>query len=330
MSDGNAAPYAFLYTPAATLMPRVPLHELPLSRTALLDPSETSASPLAEACAHAVRQTGRQMRPRMVLAASKLGFASGEDVLAAMRGVELLHIATLLHDDVIDDGRLRRGEPSVGYRYGALAAQYAGGWMLGAALQLASGLGRRASEMFADVVCELCAGQMLETQHLWDTRRSQTDYERAIAGKTASLFRLAAQLGGVVAGVEDQSLGALGQFGRSFGMAFQLADDLLDLLADPVDVGKERGTDIRRGVYTLPVLYALEADPGLLGASIPSIDELDIHDVVERVRRTDAVGRVVSLCETHLSEATVAARDLGVRDLLELVDEFRHGLDVLT
>jgi heptaprenyl diphosphate synthase len=306
------------------------MYELPLLPTVLLHPDETVTSPLAEACTHAVGQIGRQLRPRIVLEASELGSASGEDVLAAMRSVELLHLATLLHDDVIDDSQLRRGEPSVGHRYGALAAQYSGGWMLGAALQLASGLGRDAVELFAEVVAELCAGQMLETQHLWDTHRSQADYERAVMGKTASLFRLSAHLGGLVAGIEGAPLSALGQFSQSFGMAFQLADDLLDLLADPADTGKEHGADLRHGVYTLPVLYALETDPGLLGATILDTDEFDLDDVIERVLRTDAVPRVASLCEAHLSDAAAALRDLWVPGLLELVDESRQSLGALT
>jgi geranylgeranyl pyrophosphate synthase len=266
----------------------------------------------------------------MVLEASEIGSASSEDVLAAMRTVELLHVATLLHDDVIDGSRLRRGEPSVSHRYGALAAQCSGGWMLGAAAQLASGLGRDATELFAEAVNETCAGQILETQHLWDTRRSQADYERAVMGKTASLFRLSAQLGGLVAGIEGTPLSALGQFGRSFGMAFQLVDDLLDLLADPADTGKEHGMDVRHGVYTLPVLYALETDPELLGATALDTHKLDLDDVVERVLRTDTVPRVVSLCETHLSDATAAVQNLRVPGLLKLVDEFRQSLGALT
>jgi|CZKG01.1.fsa_nt_gi geranylgeranyl pyrophosphate synthase len=265
----------------------------------------------------------------MVLEASELGSASGEDVLAAMRTVELLHVATLLHDDVIDGSEMRRGEPSVSHRYGALAAQYSGGWMLGAALQLVSGLGQDAADLFAEVVGELCAGQMLETQHLWDTCRSQADYERAVTGKTASLFRLSAQLGGLVAGVEEMPLSALGQFGRSFGIAFQLADDLGDLLADPVNTGKDHGADVRHGVYTLPVLYALETDPGLLGDKVVDTGELDLDYVVERVLRTDAVTRVLSLCEAHLTDATAAVQDLQVPGLLRLVDESRQSLGAL-
>lgn len=306
------------------------MYELPLSGTVLLHPDEIVASPLAEACTYAVSKIGRQLRPRMVQEAAALGSASNEDVLAAMRTVELLHVATLLHDDVIDGSQLRRGEPSVSRRYGALAAQYSGGWMLGAGLQLASRLGRDAVELFAEVVEELCAGQMLETQHLWDRRRSQADYERAVMGKTASLFRLSTRLGGLVAGVGEMSLSALDQFGRSFGIAFQLADDLGDLLGDPADTGKDHGTDVRHGVYTLPVLYAMEADPGLLGDAVPETSEPNLNDVVERVLRTDAVPRVLSLCEERLSDATAVMRDLPVPGLLKLVDESRRSLGALT
>jgi geranylgeranyl pyrophosphate synthase len=265
----------------------------------------------------------------MVLEASGLGSASGDDVLAAMRAVELLHVATLLHDDVIDGGRIRRGEPSVSYRYGAFAAQCSGGWMLGAAAQLASGLGQAAIELFAEAVGETCVGQILEMQQLWDRRRSQADYERTVMGKTGSLFGLSAQLGGLIAGIEAAQLGALGRFGRCFGMAFQFADDLLDLLADPAETGKEHGIDVRHGVYTLPVLYALESDPELLGPAAPDMEEIDLEDVVERVLRTDAVARVISRCEAHLSVAVAVAQDLEAPGLLKFVDEFHQSMAVL-
>ncbi len=297
-----------------------------LSTTVLLEPDELVASPLADACLHAVGRTGKQLRPRMVRGASELGHAAAGDLLAAMRAVELLHVATLVHDDVIDGSHLRRGELSVSRRHGALAAHYSGGWMLGAALRLVSGLGPDPVELLAEVGDELCAGQMLETQHLLSTRQSEADYERAVMGKTASLFRLAAQLGAMVAGVRGAPLGALDRFGRSFGVAYQLADDLLDLLADPADTGKDRGTDIRHGVYTLPLLYALRDDPGLHELLCADARQLDLDEVVERILETGAVLRVVSLCEAHLADAAAALAGLEVPGLLELVEESRESV----
>ncbi|HEX8053000.1 MAG TPA: polyprenyl synthetase family protein, partial [Thermoleophilaceae bacterium] len=239
--------------------------------------------PLADACGHAVTHTGKQLRPRLVAEASRLGSPPDEEVVKAMCAVELLHVATLSHDDVVDATPLRRGAPSVEGRFGAFAAEYAGGWMLGRALELAAELGEPALAQFSDAVCELCEGEMLETQELRNPGRSEESYLAAIEGKTASLFRLSALLGGTLAGVDARALGALREYGHWLGMAFQLADDLGDLLADAAATGKERGTDLRQGVFTLPVVYALGSDPELAALLCDEIDAAAVDAIVDRI-----------------------------------------------
>lgn len=283
--------------------------------------------PLAAACGHAVAHTGKQLRPRLVLEASRLGTPADDDLAKAMRAVELLHVATLSHDDVVDATPLRRGARSVDDQFGAFAAEYAGGWMLGRALELAAELPEPALTQFSQAVCELCEGEMLETQELRNPARSEESYLAAIQGKTASLFRVAALLGGTLAGVDARSLDALGEYGHWLGMAFQLADDLADLLADSAATGKPRGGDVRQGVYTLPVVYALERDPELAGELRDEMDDADVDAIVDRIARTGAFERSLSLCADFRERAARAASELDAPALADFLDAALSGLD---
>lgn len=284
---------------------------------------------LAATCRHAVARPGKQLRPRLVREASRLGNPAPGELVTAMRAVELLHVATLTHDDVVDASPLRRGARSVDSQFGAFAAEYAGGWMLGAALELAAELPEPALTQFADAVCELCEGEMLETQELGNPARTEDSYLRAIEGKTASLFRLSARLGGTLARVDPAALEALGRYGHWLGMAFQLADDIADLLADPADTGKPRGEDIRQGVFTLPVVYALEDDPGLAMPLCEEIDERSVEAITTRIRMTDAFERSVSACLGFRDRAARLAGELGAPGLLGFLDTALPGVDAI-
>ena len=283
--------------------------------------------PLAAACRHAVAHTGKQLRPRLVLEASRLGDAPHGDLVKAMRAVELLHVATLAHDDVVDASPFRRGAPSLEGQFGAFAAEYAGGWMLGRALELVSDLPEPALQRFSEAVSELCDGEMLETQDLRNPRRSEDDYLAAIRGKTASLFRASALLGGTLAGVGEERLAALGDYGHWLGMAFQLVDDLLDLLADPAETGKRRGGDLRHGVYTLPVVYALADDPELAAALGGEIDEAAVDAIVDRIRCTGAFERSLAVCRDFRDRAARSAAELDAPALVDFLDAALAGLD---
>jgi heptaprenyl diphosphate synthase len=301
------------------------------------------AGALTDPCLYAVSQAGKRLRSRLVLEASRAG-ADGDPNLdaaawvgglcreearvrihAAARAVELLHVATLAHDDVIDDGQLRRGQASLDRRHGGFAAAHGGAWLFGTAVELAAECGEEAVRLLAGAACELCDGEMLETQDLYNTGRSEERCLAAIAGKTASLFSLSARLGGMVGGAPAGVCSELGRYGQLLGMAFQLADDLLDMIADG-DTGKGHGEDLRHGVYTLPVIYAIEADRSLHGALAGELEEEEVELLIGRVHETGGFERARAICADYREAARAVASELGMAPLESFVDRALEGL----
>jgi heptaprenyl diphosphate synthase len=286
-----------------------------------------TGGPLAESCRYAVSQTGKQLRVRLVVESSRLGTGDGHDVQIAARAVELLHIATLAHDDVVDEGKLRRGRASLDSKHGGFAAGHTGAWLFGAAVELGAQCGDEAAALLADTACQLCDGEMLEVQDIYNTTRSEERYLSVISRKTASLFSLSARLGGLAGHAPLTTCSALSRFGDLVGMAFQLADDLLDLLADQTIIGKPACNDLRHGIFTLPVIYAVEVDPRLhevLANTVDAVDEVDAHSVaglVEQIRVTGAIERTAAVCTQYGEAARSIARELGASSLESFVDQ---------
>jgi heptaprenyl diphosphate synthase len=290
-----------------------------LSAAELLGADWPATGALADACRYAVTQTGKQLRSRLVLEASRLGNHKDPLVHSACRAVELLHVASLLHDDAIDDSPLRRGRASLEHEHGAFAAGYAGAWLFGAAAELAAEFDQETLGLFADTVCELCDGEMREMLDLHDVRRQEASYLTAIAGKTASLFSLSARLGGISAGAPPAACALLGRYGQCLGMAFQLTDDILDLLGS-WDAGKRQGDDIRHGVFTLPMIYALEEDPSLQNLLAGDIDDRAVELIVASVDATGAFARAAATCDRYGDAARRLARELEAPWLELFVD----------
>ena len=168
-----------------------------------------------------------------------------------------MHLGSLYHDDVIDEAETRRGVPSVNARWSNIVAILAGDYLLAQASALAASLGADVAALLAATIGELCRGQVLELQHLFDVDRTEEAYLSAIEGKTASLMATACRVGAMVSDVSADSLDALTQFGHHLGMCFQVVDDVLDVTRTEAELGKPAGNDVHEGVYTLPVIYAL-------------------------------------------------------------------------
>jgi heptaprenyl diphosphate synthase len=292
----------------------------------LLGADWSATGALADSCRYAVAQTGKQLRSRLVLAASRLGNREDPQVHTACRAVELLHVASLVHDDVIDDSPLRRGRASLEHEWGTFAAGYTGAWLFGSAAELATSFDRETIGLFADTVCELCNGEMRELLDLHDSHRQADSYLAAIAGKTASLFSLSARLGGIAGGAPPATCSLLGRYGQSLGMAFQLADDILDLLGRR-DGGKRRGDDVRRGLFTLPVIYALQDDPSLQSVLAGEIGDETVEAIVASVHASGAFTRAIAACERYGDDARGLAGELQAPWLVTFVDEALAPLD---
>ncbi|MFJ4283506.1 polyprenyl synthetase family protein [Streptomyces massasporeus] len=209
---------------------------------------------------HLAGAGGKRLRPLLVLLGAEFGDPWRDGITQAAVIAELVHIASLHHDDVMDGAPTRHGVPSAHARFGERTAVLGGDWLLARAAQLAAELGPEAVRINARAAGSLVAGQLRELTGPAPGEPPVTHYFQVIAGKTAALLSMSLGVGALQAGAPERSVTALTEYGEQLGLAFQIADDLLDLSAPAEHTGKERGTDLLGGVPTLPVLLALESD----------------------------------------------------------------------
>lgn len=217
---------------------------------------------IAEASAHLLNAGGKRVRPLLTLLAAEVGDGVNDDVVTAAAAVELTHLASLYHDDVMDDADLRRGTPSVNAKYDNSTAILVGDLLFGKASELVADLGADAVRIQAQTFVRLCAGQIRDDRpHPGDT--DPVDYYlEVLADKTGVLIATAARYGAMFSGCDPETVDLLRVYGERVGMTFQLADDLIDVASDAEEMGKLPGADLREGKRTLPVLYALAStDP---------------------------------------------------------------------
>jgi len=219
-----------------------------------------SADPLvADAARHLVDAGGKRFRPLLVALGARFGDPSAPDIVPAANVVELTHLATLYHDDVMDEAAVRRGAPSANARWGNSVAILVGDYLFARAADIAASLGPEAVRLQARTFARLVHGQIAETVGSRGTDPIE-HYLHVITEKTASLIATSARFGGLFSGASPVRVEALARYGETIGVAFQLSDDLLDIASESVQSGKTPGTDLREGVPTLPVLYALAGD----------------------------------------------------------------------
>ena len=218
---------------------------------------------LKDKVSHLSKAGGKRFRPMMALLASEYGSRPGcEEVVKAATVVEMVHVATLYHDDVMDEADRRRGVESANSRWNNSVAILAGDALLAHASRLMSELDTHTVGHFADTFEELVTGQMRETVGAQGAGGGDAveHYLKVIEGKTGVLISSAAYLGARHAGADEETVQRCARIGDGVGMVFQIVDDIIDIFSDPEQSGKTPGTDLREGVFTLPVLYALEED----------------------------------------------------------------------
>ncbi len=217
---------------------------------------------VARLCAHVERFRGKQIRPALVLLSARAsgGIRPAHHVLAAV--VELVHIATLVHDDVLDEADLRRRTETVSRRWGNESAVLLGDLLFSHAYRLCSTLDSQfAALQIGQTAVDLCAGELLQVSSAGRRDLSEAEYFEIIEGKTASLIATCCLLGSYYAGADEATVEALRRYGRDVGLAFQITDDLLDLLGSEQVVGKSLGRDIEKGKLTLPLIHCLTQAP---------------------------------------------------------------------
>ena len=279
---------------------------------------------LGEACRATLSAGGKRVRPLLTLLCARRGESAGDPVLRGAAAVELLHMATLVHDDVLDRAVLRRGKPTVAHRYGQSTAVSAGNYLLARAFSELVGAGDpSAVDLLSATAVGLSEGEVLQRAEAHDVTVSLAAYVRRCERKTADLFAAACGLGALLSGAGDDVAGAVGRWGRLIGLAFQVFDDILDCSGDEAATGKRPGTDVRDGTITLPLIYALEARPDL--AQIlrrPHPSDADVDLVLRAVHETGALERARGDALRYIDDARsvlAACPDTVERDLLAQV-----------
>jgi heptaprenyl diphosphate synthase len=272
---------------------------------------------LTEIASHLILAGGKRVRPGFSIAASSVldphGSGASIDVIRGGCAVELVHIGSLYHDDVMDDATSRRGVKSVNAQWGNLRAILAGDYLLGRASELAAELGTQVAGLLATTITELCEGQILELEFAYRTDRTIDAYERSIAGKTASLLASACRIGAIVGNLPRHVVESMTEFGKAYGMAFQIVDDILDLIATDAQLGKAAGNDLVEGVYTLPVIHSL-ADP-IIASELrplltPQITLAERDRARDLVRNGDGVTIALDVARSWADKAGATLTDL--------------------
>jgi heptaprenyl diphosphate synthase len=250
----------------------------------------------------------------MSIAAAQVGSSArvSDQVVQGGISCELVHLGSLYHDDVMDESTLRRGVETVNAKWGNLQAILAGDFLLARASEIAASLGTEVAGLLARTIGRLCEGQIEELQHTYDTNRTVESYLASIDGKTASLFSAAARIGGIVAGHDRDVIEALTSYGTSYGIVFQIVDDILDIVSTDDELGKPAGHDMEEGVYTLPVLLTMQAGGAAAEKLRTTLGEpLSAQtrtELLQLVRSGDGVERAVNVAKEYvaMAEATCA------------------------
>ncbi len=265
---------------------------------------------LTEVATHLIEAGGKRIRPALTITASQVdgNGAATDDVIRGGVAVELVHQGSLYHDDVMDGADTRRTVQSVNARWGNLEAILAGDYLLARASEIAADLGTEVAGLLASTIAALCEGQVREMRHAYDVDRNRDAYLTSISGKTAALLATSARVGGIVAGHPHEVVEAVTDFGHHYGMAFQVVDDLLDVVATDEQLGKPAGNDLVEGVYTLPVILAMqgpsgEALRGLLGSPLDDATRDRARDIV---RSDGAIGAATATAVDYTDRARAA------------------------
>ena len=216
---------------------------------------------LAETAQYLLAAGGKRFRPMLVLLSGYFGDPTDPRLIPGSVAIELVHAATLYHDDVIDEAEARHGVPSVNARWTNTVAILTGDYLFARASEISTDLGTEICALLARTIATLCDGQIREVEAAGRLEQTEQVYMEIIRRKTGALIATSCRLGGMLSEASPEHRDVLGEYGEALGMAFQLSDDIMDVIATTEELGKEPGVDMKEGVYTLPVLYALHRGP---------------------------------------------------------------------
>jgi heptaprenyl diphosphate synthase len=293
---------------------------------ALKDAVDTADPFVREAAGYLLAAGGKRLRPTLVLLAGHTGDPADPRLVGAAVAIELTHLSSLYHDDVVDEAEVRRGASSANARYDNKVAVLTGDYLFARASEVTAGLGAEATRVLARAIARLAQGQIREARGPAAGEDPVEHYLAVLADKTGALIAAACRLGGRLAGAPADMVEALTEYGERVGRAFQLGDDLLDITAETAVAGKAPGGDLRAGVRTLPVLYLLRRG-GPAAARLAAVldgdhDDGSVAEALELLRASPAMAeaRRSAQADVDAAKAALAALPAGpVRRALEEV-----------
>ncbi|AQS59521.1 polyprenyl synthetase family protein [Desulforamulus ferrireducens] len=249
---------------------------------------------LTQTAMHLLNAGGKRLRPAFALLAAKFYESTLDKILPLAVALELIHMATLVHDDVVDDSMTRRGTPTVKANWGNKISMHTGDYLFAKSLVLISHYENPViAKVLAQTSVKMCEGEIHQISTSYSSKQGWRDYFYRIERKTALLIAASCQLGAAAAGASERDCQALRRYGHQLGMAFQITDDILDMVADPKLLGKPIGGDLRQGIMTMPVIYALEKSQHSERLrqliEIPDKTDEQIHEAIELIKEAGGI-----------------------------------------
>lgn len=261
---------------------------------------------LREASLHLLKAGGKRIRPVFVLLSGKFGHNNSEAVKDVAVALELIHMASLVHDDVIDDSELRRGKPTIKTMWDNRIAMYTGDYIFAKALELATKIKNPlAHEILSKTIVELSIGEIEQIKEKFKFDQNLRHYLRRIKRKTALLIASSCQLGAIAAGAEEKIHRHLFRFGYYVGMSYQIIDDVLDFTSTEEKLGKPAGGDLRQGNITLPVLFAMENEEirSEIIEAHENISDTEMDRLIGLIKASGAIEKSLDISNKYLQKA---------------------------
>ncbi len=285
--------------------------DLQYIETRLSETIEAEHPVLRAASTQLLRAGGKRIRPVFVLLASYFGDheTNKQDVMAVAVALELIHMATLVHDDVVDDAALRRGKPTIKQLYGDKVAMYTGDFMLARALEVITTVRKPLiHQSLSKALVQVVEGEIAQIRDKFNLEQNIRNYLRRIKRKTALLIATSSKLGALAAGAPTNQANQLSRYGYHIGMSFQIIDDILDFTATEKELGKPTGSDLIQGNITLPIFFAME-DPAFYTAlddrfaTKQTLTQEQIKPILDLLHKTDAIHASYQLSNQYLQKA---------------------------
>lgn len=265
----------------------------------------SSSDLLNEASLHLLHAGGKRIRPIFVLLAAKFGHYQIEQIKHIAVPLELIHMASLVHDDVIDDSEMRRGQLTVKAQWNNRVAMYTGDFIFARALEYITNIENpQVHRILSYTMVEICVGEIIQIEDKFKLDQRLQDYFRRIKRKTALLIASSCQLGAVASGADEKIANHLKRFGYYVGMSFQIIDDILDFTSSDKELGKPAGSDLIQGNITLPILFLKDSPefrPAIEHALSGNMTERERLALVKRIRESDAIAKsktiAIAICK---------------------------------